>query len=158
MAIHNHDEIVKRWEAVKEKVNDNFESQWIDQYILWTETTILSQEKLLVSLKKDWFLNTYFLGIYTNYHTNFKTNTTISFPVIPDLENFEYLAVQEINKYNDQEEQLIVSQTGKIDTSKTNPIDYLQFLDEIEGAFEAKYTLDPIDNSIKNITLQCSLA
>ena len=143
---------------VKEKVCDNFESQYINEYILWTETTILSPEKLLASLKKDWFINTYFSGIYTNYYTNYKINTTILFPVMPNLENFEYLAVQEINKYTDQEDQLIVSQIGKIDTGKTNPVDYLQFLDEIEGAFEAKYTLDPIDNSIKNITMQCSLA
>ncbi|PDS23030.1 hypothetical protein [Flavobacterium branchiophilum] len=152
--IKNYEEIVKRWEIVKENIRDNFESEQTENYIISTEATLQSKETLLASLKKDWFLNTYFAEIYINYYSKYKINSKIHFPVITDFEDFEYTIVQEMNKYADDESQLTISQTGTInnETNKNN-----EDLIPINGAFESKYLLDPVDKSLKKLTLQCTL-
>ena len=152
--IKNYEEIVKRWETVKENIRDNFESEQTENYIISTEATLKNKETLLASLKKDWFLNAYFSEIYINYYSKYKINSKIHFPVIPDFEDFEYIIVQEMNKYTDDESQLTISQTGTInnETNKNN-----EELIPINGAFESRYLLDPLDRSIKKITLQCTL-
>lgn len=154
ISLNNYEEIVKRWETVKDKIRDSFESQWTEQYISWTETTLQRKEALFVSLKKDWFLSTFFESIYTNYYSNYKINNKLFFHILPDFEDFECSIVQEMNKYSDDESQLTISQTGKID-NETNENN--EDLIPINGAFESKYLLDPIDKSIKNVTVNCSL-
>ena len=145
--IKNYEEIVKRWEIVIENIRDNFESEQTENYIISTEETLKNKETLLTSLKKDWFLNIYFAEIYINYYSKYKINSKMYFPVITDFEGFEYTIVQEMNKYTDDKNQITISQNGKIDK------DFFA----INGAFEAKYLLDPIDKSIKNVTVNCFL-
>ena len=154
VGINNYEEIVKRWEIVKENIRDNFESEQTENYIISTGATLQSKETLLASLKKDWFLNAYFSEIYINYYSKYKINKTINFPVVSDFEDSKYSIVQEMNKYSDDESQLTISQAGLIDneTNKNN-----EDLIPINGAFESKYLLDPLDRSIKKLTLQCTL-
>ncbi|GEM56127.1 hypothetical protein [Flavobacterium branchiophilum] len=149
--IKNYEEIIKRWEIVKENIRDNFESEQTEIYIISTEPSLKNKETLLASLKKDWFLNTYFSEIYINYYSKYKINKTIYFPVVSDFEGFEYAIVQEMNKYADDKNQLTISQNGKIDN------EIKKDLFAINGEFEAEYLLNPVDKSIKSIFLQCSL-
>jgi hypothetical protein len=154
VGVNNYEEIVKRWEIVKENIRDNFESEQTENYIISTEATLQSKETLLASLKKDWFLNAYFSEIYINYYSKYKINSKIHFPVITDFEDFEYKIVQEMNKYSDDESQLTISQAGQID-NETNENN--EDLIPINGSFESKYLLDPINKSIKNVMVNCSL-
>lgn len=154
VGIRNYEEIINRWEIVKENIHNNFEGQQTEKYISWTEETLQSKETLLTALKKDWFLKVYFAEIYIKYYSNYKINTTFYFPIISDLEGYEYKIVQEMNKYCDDESQLTISQTGKIyDEMNENNTDLIP----INGEFDSKYLLDPIDKSLKNATINCSL-
>jgi hypothetical protein len=153
--IKNHKEIVKRWEEiVKEKINTNFESQQTQQYLSWAQETLINKEQLILSLKKDWFLNTFFSGIYTNYHFDYQIKNVLLFPINPAIEKVEYVVVNKMNKYADDQHQMTINQVGKVDDSMyaNNPD-----LVPISGEYEAEYLLDPKDNSIKKVTLHCSL-
>jgi hypothetical protein len=108
---------------------------------------------LFAALKKDWFLSTFFATIYTNYYSNYKINNTLKFPTLPDFEDFEYSIVQKMNNYSDDTNQLTISQEGTIENQKQESDAPLT---PINGHFKAEYLLDPKDNSIKKITVNCS--
>jgi hypothetical protein len=152
IAINNYEEIVKRWQIIKEKVQDEFESRWVESYVLETENTLKNEDVLFNSLKKDWFLRTFFVKIYTDYYSQYiLRNTSISFPIISSMDDFQYSVIQEMTKYADDVLQLTVSQKGKLRQN----IESIE--EEIDGQFEATYLLDPMDNSIKKVKLNCSV-
>jgi hypothetical protein len=148
VGIINYEEIVKRWEIAKETIRDNFESEQAERYILYTEKMLQTEATLVASLQKDWFLKAFFSEIYDDYYYQYKVEKKLEFPFHSELEKHTFSIIQEMNPYADDESQLTICQTGTLATDDTN---------SIKGTFESKYLLDPIDKTIKNITLESSL-
>ena len=168
IAINNYKEIQKRWEKIKEKILDEYEGEWVEKYLQGNEQTLQEEGNLIQALKKDWFLSSYFNGIYTYYTPKFTFENNITFPLLTNCEAVNYKVEQKINEYLDEFNLIKIEQKGtvaeersKSDLQNESNIAYYGALypneDSAAGNFRSLYFLNGKTNAIESLYLECSL-
>ena len=165
--ISNFEEIKKRWEIEKEKTNEYFDGDWSKNFQEISEKVFKNQSSLTASLVNDWFLNTFFSGIHTNYTPYFKFENTIAFPLLTNAKPLKYKVTQVIDEYLDEFGQVIIDQEGQLEDKRTKAnLDTGQLfsvplkddnLEKAKGEFRAKYFLNSKDNNIESLFLTCDI-
>ena len=166
--IDNFKVIQKRWISTKKKLKEYYQGDWSNKYLELTEATLKSEIGLYNALCGDWFLSSFFAGIYINYTAFFKFENTILFPIIPNISPLTYKVLQTTDEYLDEYGQLTVEQTGILDDERAKAdsengaifANYaMQYPDaeKVKGEFRSKYFLNPKDNTIESLFLQCSI-
>jgi hypothetical protein len=168
IGIHNFEEINKRWKKEKEKLLEYYQGDWANKYLDLTETTLQSESSLQRALSGDWFLSSFFAGIYTNYTRYYKFQNKVDFPILANTKPLVYKVEQTTDEYLDEHLQLVIEQNGILDDERAK-IDIengLYFPDyalqnpqaeKAQGEFRSKYFLNPKDNTIKSLFLRCSV-
>ena len=166
--INNYNEITKRWEKVKEKILDEYEGKWVENYLQNNKETLEDKGILERALRKDWFLASYFNAIYTFYTHKFNFETNVAFPILTNCEAINYKVEQKINEYLEEKDVIRIEQNGvvaeersKTDLQNESNIAYYGTLypneDIAEGSFRSLYFLNAKTNSIESLYLECSL-
>lgn len=166
--IHNYEAIQKRWKTTRKNLEEYYQGEWSNKYLDLTEVTLQSEISLYNALCGDWFLSSFFAGIFVNYTPYFKFENTITFPILPNIPPIKYRVLQTTDEYLDEYGQLIVEQNGVLDDERAKAdiengatfANYaLQFPDaeKAKGEFRAKYFLNPKDNTVKSLFLRCSI-
>lgn len=166
--IHNFKAIQKRWISTKEKLKEYYQGDWSNNYLELTEATLQSETGLYNALCGDWFLSSFFAGIYINYTPFFKFENTTLFPIIPNISPLTYKVLQTTDEYLDEYGQLIVEQNGVLDDERAKAdiengatfANYaMQYPDaeKAKGEFTSKYFLNPKNNTIESLFLRCSI-
>lgn len=166
--INNYKEIHTRWEKIKEKILDEYEGEWVEKYLQENEQTLEEESNLLNALKKDWFLNSYFNGIYTYYTPKFSFENNTTFPILTNCDAVNYKVNQKISEYLDEYGLIKIEQNGtvfeersKSDLQNESNIAYYGALypneDTAEGNFRSLYFLNGKTNTIESLYLECSL-
>lgn len=169
IGINNYKEIKTHWKSVKEKILDEYEGEWIENYLLLNEETLEEESVLENSLKKDWFLNSYFNAIYVFYTHKFNFKTKTSFPILTNCVAVEYAVEQKINEYVDDYSLIRIEQNGNLEDERSKAdlenemnIPYYGALypneDVTEGNFRSLYFLNSKSNNIESLYLECSIA
>lgn len=65
--IHNHDEIVARWRALREQLSDYYYSAIAYKVLNKIQNVILDKKELEKSLNQDWLFHLYFAPLYIDY-------------------------------------------------------------------------------------------
>ena len=167
--INNYKEITSRWKKVKKRILDEYEGEWIEQYLLLNEETLEEEASLVNSLKKDWFLNSYFNAIYVYYTHKCNFETQVSFPLLTNCDALVYKVEQKINEFLDEYNLIRIEQNGiladvrsKTDLENDMNIPYYGTLypgeDSAEGKFRSLYFLNSKTNGIESLFLECSVA
>ena len=163
--INNYEEILKRWVTVKEQILNEYEGDWVMDYLALNETVLNNESSLQTALSKDWFLCTFFNGIYVNYTRQLKFENNIFFPLIANTAPLKYKVEHTIDEYLDEYGQLIIEQNGiladerakaDIENGLTFP-EYASSKQEVEGVkgnFRSKIFLNPENNTIKSVFLE----
>lgn len=167
IGIHNADEILKRWEKEKTNKNDYFDGDWVNQCQEMSKKVFKNQTSLTASLANDYFLNTFFSGIYTNFTPYFKFENTFNFPLLTNFDPLQYKVTQVIDEYLDEYNQVILDQEGELDDERTkadlesgqifNIASEDSNAEKAKGTFKAKYFLNHTDNSIESVFLLCDI-
>ena len=168
IGIHNFKDIKNRWENVKSKIYDEYQNDWADEYIELTELSLEAESNLVRSLSNDWFLNSFFSGIYNNYTGYYKFENTLVFPMFAHIKALKYKVEQKIDKYLDDYNQVIIDQEGQVFDNRTKAdlkdnMDFAQNTenntdtDKVEGNFRAKYFLNPNNNNITSMYWECAV-
>ena len=166
--IHNFKAIQKRWISTKEKLKEYYQGDWSNNYLELTEATLQNETGLSNALCGDWFLSSFFAGIYINYTPFFKFENTTLFPIIPNILPLTYKVLQTTDEYLDEYGQLIVEQNGVLDDERAKAdiengatfANYaMQYPDaeKAKGEFTSKYFLNPKNNTIESLFLRCSI-
>ena len=82
ISIHNFATIKKRWIDTKNELKEYYVGEWSDKYLELTEKTLENEDTLFNAISNDWFLKSYFNGLYVNYTPSFKIKTTVNFPIV----------------------------------------------------------------------------
>lgn len=166
--INNYKEIKKRWEKVKEKIHDEYEGEWVEKYLLLNEQTLEEEGNVVNALKKDWFLSSFFNGIYVYYTPKFIFENNITFPILTSCEAINYKVNQKISEFLDESNLIKIEQNGivveersKSDLRNESSIAYYGALypneDMAEGNFRSLYFLNGKTNTIESLFIECSI-
>ena len=166
--VFNHEEIANRWPKIREKILEEYEGEWVENYLELSETSLLSQNNLTESLSKDWFLNAYFGGIYVNYNSKLICKKDENFPILPNISPANYEVKQKIEEYLDDYKLINIETIGvlsdvrsKSDFEGDFDFPYYSMLNPEEekavGKFRAKYFLKPNNHQIESMFLECSI-
>ncbi|WP_163411318.1 peptidoglycan-binding protein LysM [Flavobacterium ajazii] len=113
--IYNHDEIESRWGKIKSEILDYYEGEVVENYIKHTEDTLKSSERVLTSLRSDYFLRTFFNGLHVGYTANYEFERDLLFPLqketesvfrvqhkmAPDLDDAGNIKIEQKGNYTD---------------------------------------------------------
>ncbi len=164
--IHNHKEILKRWEKKRENELQYFQGEVAEKYFNLFEESLQEKEYLLHKLQSgDWFFKTYFNEIYSVYDNRTNIGKEIGFPILPNTKDVAYTIDQWAEKFS-VNNRIKIFLNGKcsdlrnvieleskiffpsMDSEETNTVD---------GDFKGSYFLDPKDNSIQFAYIYCDL-
>lgn len=166
--IANYEQIQQRWESVKNKIYDEYEGEWVEKYIELNEEVINDKESMEFSLWNDYFIRTYFNGIYCEYPENKSRTGGIQFPVLHEVSDINFKVKSEIEEYYDESNFIVLNQNGIIDEERAkedleskfnfpfyaNPDSSYTLA---EGTYRGKYFLNPSDHSIEAAYIEASV-
>lgn len=167
--IANYEQIQQRWYAVKEAIYDEYEGEWVEKYIELNEEVLNEKESIEFSLLSDYFIRTYFNGIYCEYPEKKSKNDEIKFPVLNDVSDINYTVKSEIEEYYDESNYIVLNQNGTINEDRSkedleskfnfpfyaNPDSSYTIAD---GSYRGKYFLNASDRSIEAAYVEASVA
>jgi hypothetical protein len=113
--IYNHHEIERRWGKNKSEILEYYEGEVVEKYIEHVECTLESSERLLTSLRSDYFLRAFFNGIHVGYTADYGFEKDLSFPlqketesvfrvqhkIFPNLDDTGYIRIEQKGNYTD---------------------------------------------------------
>lgn len=113
--IYNHAEIESRWGKIKSEILDYYEGEVVEKYIEHVERTLESSERVLSSLRSDYFLRAFFNGIHAGYTADYEFEKDLSFPLqketesvfrvqhkmAPNLDDTGYIRIEQKGNYTD---------------------------------------------------------
>jgi hypothetical protein len=166
--IANYEQIQQRWEGVKENIYNEYEGEWVDKYIELNEDVLNEKESIEFSLFGDYFIRTYFNGIYSEYPKKKSKTSDIQFPVLNDVSDINYTVKSEIEEFYDESNFIVVNQNGEINDERSkedleSKFDFPFYANPdstytlAEGKYRSKYFLNPNDRSIEAAYLEASV-
>lgn len=167
--VYNTVEIKKRWANHKQKIVAEYQGREIENYLAVFEQSIDNKSSLNESLQKDWFLNAFFSGIYMKHNEELTSESTVDFPLLVNSNPLRYSINQTIDKYLDESNNICLSRDGilKDDRCKADFENELSFsnydsqmgqeLEKATGNFKANYFLNPNNNTIKTMLMECDV-
>lgn len=166
--IFNFEEIQKRWKKVRQEILEEYEGQWVNDYLDACEQSIEEKESLQLSLSNDYFLNGFFSGIYVDYTPDFTFNNNVIFPVLAHKLPLKYEVKQKVNAFLDDYQLVAIEQEGflneersKLDIENNLNFPYHNIINPdaemAKGNFKANYFLDGKNNLISSFRINCSI-
>lgn len=167
--VYNSVEIKKRWAKNKLKILDEYQGREVENYLTAFEQSIDNKSSLIESLQKDWFLNTFFSGIYIKFNEELSCVSTVDFPLLINANPLKYTVKQTVDKYLDESNNICLNWNGVLDDARfkedfENEISFSNYdsqmgleLEMATGNFNAKYYLNPNNNTIKAILTECDI-
>ena len=163
--IYNTGEIKNRWQNKKEKIFDNYQGSEIENYLLACEQNFETKSNIKESFRNDWFLNIFFSGIYQNYYDNFSFKSPIYFPLLNDVSPIRFDVVTTIEKHLDENSNICITQNGIVNDPRTksdllNGLSFAsgeQSTQALIGNYQSHYFLNPIDNTLKLLKVECDI-
>lgn len=167
--IANYEQIQQRWYAVKEAIYDEYEGEWVEKYVELNEEVLNEKESIEFSLLSDYFIRTYFNGIYSEYPDRNSKNNKIQFPVLNDVSDINYQVKSEVEAFYDESNFIVLNQDGVINEERSKEDLEAKFNFPFyanpdssyviaEGNYRGKYFLNPSDHSIEAAYVEASVA
>ncbi len=85
--IYNFSEVERRWDKSKSEILDYYDGEIVEAYIDETEYALENSERLWASLRSDYFLRTFFIGIYIQYTADYEFQNDLLFPLEEETES-----------------------------------------------------------------------
>jgi hypothetical protein len=163
IGIHNFRAIYPRWQTIREDILEENEGKEIMKRVSFYDALYRDEATLTSLLQKDIFLQTYFNGLYKNHTQVCYFETTCHVAILPNIKNVSYNVLQEVDEYLDQNQQILIQQTGILNDDRST-LDYDHELDDAcfkatipKGNYKANYVLNPKKNTIVQASLHCTI-
>lgn len=164
IGVSNTREIKRRWEDVKKDILKYNEGYIVEKYLRLNEKSLRDEETILLSLRNDWFLHTYFNDIYQTYYANYKIENLVSVPLIANTGGIKYRVEQKINSELDEKGLFNISMIGVPSDGRSiidieSKLDYNRYPSDssLEGGYNAIYVLESQFNTIEKIHFKVTL-
>lgn len=151
--VHNHGEIESRWEMIKSEILDYYEGEVVEKYIEHVESTLENSERLLSSLRSDYFLRAFFNGIHVGYTADYKFDKDLSFPLQKETESV-FRAQHKMAPNLDDAGYIRIEQKGNYTDSGFG---FLYGNAHLKVNFDAVYSLNSDTYNIEKMNLECNI-
>ena len=151
--IYNHAEIESRWGKIKSEILDYYEGEVVEKYIEHTEETLVSSERLLSSLRSDYFLRAFFNGIHVGYTANYGFEKDLSFPLQKETESV-FRVQHKMSPNLDDTGYIKIEQKGNYTDSGFS---FLYGNAHLKVNYNAIYFLNPDAYTIEKMNLECTI-
>lgn len=159
--ITNHNDIKKRWPAIKDKLSKYYQGNIVSEILDSVESTLCNKTILTESIYKTWFFHLYFRPIYNTYTKNELLHYVWESPVFGN-QIISYGIQQSIEEYYSSTNKLFINIKGKsIDKRSINEVlkgySYPKSemngtkIQPLESEMEVQYKLYGEDRSIFSI-------
>lgn len=165
IGINNFPLIQKRWQNIRQNIKDYYNGETLDKYLSLNDKVLQTKDRLLNSLRNDWFLHTYFNNIYQTYGSDYSFSNTIPVPFVFDADGVEYTVKQEIDNTVDDKGFIHINMNGEVSDQRSqtdldNALSYARYSDDntpMKGVYNAQYQIDARFNTISEAVLNCDL-
>ena len=168
IGIGNIEEIQERWIKLREEISNYFVGEEVERYLELMDEAVADEELLHESMENDFFIHTYFSGIYKSYTSSLVVEENVSFPVAgkgePVLFKVKTEAAGTLNSFdtielnckgvaNDERS------AQDIEEEQFFPIHKLNYpaLDSVKGSYEALYILHKDTKAIESVVAKWNL-
>jgi len=118
-SVENTQEYAKRWNTVKEEIEKEYEGEIVEEYCRKTEKVLSEPELLTELMKKDYFLRTWFFGIYRKYGKDYETTENETFPVVKNPIEPNFKVRFEIDPLKDEYDQINIEGYGILNDGRS---------------------------------------
>lgn len=99
MAVHNHKEILYRWNTKKEAIEEYYQGEMAEKYMLLMDEAINTPEKVTRIFENELFISVFFASFYRSYSAELKVEEKLYFPVAGKSGPVEFLVTEELNGF-----------------------------------------------------------
>ena len=166
--IYNIDDIQQRWAVKKQELLEEYEGPWAEEYLSLVGQSLENRQRLNQSFEDNWFLNAFFSGIYVAYTEALAFERTVAFPLLTGTAAVEYTVKQKIEKHLDEGGFINMAQDGelsdpraKADFENESRLPFYGLdntVPKATGSYRSKYLLNPKNNTIDTLFLECDIA
>jgi hypothetical protein len=166
-SIENFQAIKDRWVAKQPEILKYYQGELVEKYLHLTGLSLEDENILLHRLSTDWFLCTYFNGIYQHHISTIKTEKWISFPLIGKSKPVVFKATQSIEEYYTEDNRLQLNINGELADERCkadleNELNFPYFgmngaMPMATGKYKAQYYLDPSFHAVDMAYLECEI-
>ena len=96
--INNHEEILLRWQAEKNKILEKYESTDLNNFFEASEKKLKNKQQLSKSMSHDWFWNLFFHPVLISYGERRRIENELYLAVIPYRAPLRFTGIQTIEK------------------------------------------------------------
>ncbi len=166
--VSNYTQILRRWKETENKLRNFYDGEVIQNYMQRSRRGLSHPKILLNTLKQDWFLQSFFNGIYRTEQEE-TSSYTKTFPLFPGIRPVEYTVKGKMEAVEEEDIRLIrLEIQGKASDLRTR-FDYTNRNDDPfplpggresvpeSGDYRALYFLDPFSHQIEGLYLECNL-
>lgn len=151
--IYNHTEIGSRWGKIKSEILDYYEGDVVEAYIKETEYALDNSERLLTSLRSDYFLRTFFNGINVGYTADYGFQKDFLFPLEEETESV-FSVENKISPNLDDANLIYIKQKGNyVDSGFGFMYDYAPS----KVNYNAVYFLNSDTYVVEKMNLECNI-
>lgn len=143
-AVANYAEILQRWTAKKEKLEQYYTGEIAESYIEHTDATLRDPEAFRRTLSGDIFLGFYFPLLFSSY----KTQREMAYPVIPFAAPILFDIQQERTPFGSPSD--VIVQKGILSASALPAYS--------RGLIDISCTLTPTRNYVQQLQGKCSIS
>lgn len=165
--VENAEVFSKRWAALKEELYKEFEGETVDEYCRKIEKVISEPEAVNLYIKNDYFIRALFLGIYRSFGNEYKTEMTVTFPVVDNAIEPSYRVTLETDPLKEDTGLITIEGKGKLyeereidDFIRKSPFSLIikdnPVMNE-EGTFRIISYLKQENTLPKSLYLECSI-
>ncbi|WP_456311790.1 LysM peptidoglycan-binding domain-containing protein [Pseudomonas shirazensis] len=151
--IYNYNEIESRWGKIKSEILDYYEGELVEGYIEQTEFVLENSERLLNSLRSDYFLRTFFNGIHVEYTADYGFQNDLQFPLEEEAESV-FSVQQKMDPNLDDAGFIKIEQKGNYVDSGFG---FLYGYTPLKVNYNAVYVLNSENYIIEKMNLECNI-
>ncbi|PST83471.1 hypothetical protein C7T94_12985 [Pedobacter yulinensis] len=139
-AVCNHQEIVSRWPAIRERIQEAYEGELTGSYLERMEKLLADQASVQTALlRNDWFLQSFFSPIYKKYDMNNTGEQLFSFPLTRGFDVLGYQTAEQLEKLPNSFGAIELLHEGQLLALEPD----LLHVQPPEGSYQARYVLHP---------------
>jgi hypothetical protein len=149
--VYNSEEIKSRWAKNKQNLLQVYQGKFVKQYFDQFEKKLAHKEALKLALQKDFFLSSFFVGLYTTTADKKQNFRKVHFPLLHTQESLAYDVLQEHFKKDVSANTIKIERQGNIidqnEVNSTSSLSNQQILSK-GGFYKSTHFLNADDHHI----------
>lgn len=168
ISVHNHSEILERWNKKKDAIGEYFQGELAERYIQLMDEAIRTPEQVTRIFESELFISVYFSSFYKSYGAELRISEKLYFPIAGKTAAVEFLVTEELNGFLNAAGNIELHHNGIL-TDERSQIDLIEErrfpLEQLtnenvqfaKGDYYGRYVFEPETMSVRSVVANWKL-